>query len=205
MKKLILALAIITCTGNAFAQEQMETLAKPKSGNKIRVGGYGAPTVHFTPFADKFAVMTGGNAGVMLNSKIMLGAGAYALVNDIEAPRTNIDDPTRYWNMWYTGFVAEYTFNSNKLLHWGAGALIGGGMVGKNTRWKPDTENHTWVDESSFFAAEPYANLEINIAKFLRVGVGASYRFIRGSNTPGISDGDMSGPAAHVTIKAGRF
>ncbi|WP_295117239.1 hypothetical protein [uncultured Chitinophaga sp.] len=204
MKKIILGLAMLVLAGNSYGQ-QMETLATPKNGSKIRVGGYGAPTIKFTPFADKFAIMMGGNAGVMLNSKIMLGAGGYALVNDIEAPRVNSSDPTLYWNMWYTGFVAEYTFNSNKLIHWGVGGLIGGGGVMKGVRWKEDHEGDNWIDNSCFFAAEPYANLEINIATFMRVGIGASYRFISGSNTPGITDSDMSGPAAHITLKAGRF
>ncbi|UYQ94285.1 hypothetical protein MKQ68_04160 [Chitinophaga horti] len=205
MKKFILGLAMLAAAGSAIAQEKMETLSTPKNGGKMRVGGYGAPTIHFTPFADKFAIMMGGNAGVMLNSRIMLGAGGYALVNDIESPRVNVDDPTRYWNFWYSGFVAEYTFNSNKLFHWGAGALIGGGAVAKGVRWKPDSDSDRWIDQSGFFAAEPYANVEINVATFLRIGVGASYRFIQGSSTPGISDSDMSGPAAHVTLKAGRF
>lgn len=204
MKKIILGIAMLVLTGSSYAQQQMETLASPKSGGRMRVGGYGAPTVKFTPFADKFGVILGGNAGVMLNSRIMLGAGGYALVNDIEAPRLNASDPTLYWNMWYSGFVAEYTFNSNKLVHWSAGGLIGGGGIMKRERWE-EYEKENWIDKSGFFVAEPHVNLEVNVATFMRIGIGASYRFINGSDTPGISDSDMSGPSAYFTIKAGRF
>ncbi len=140
----------------------------------------------------------------MLNSKLMLGAGAYALVNDIEAPRMNPADPTLYWNMWYTGFVPEYTIKGNKLVHLAVGGLIGGGGVMKNERYKGWDEFES-IGYSGFFVGEPHLNLELNITSFLRLGIGGSYRFVKGSSTDGITDEKLSGPSAHFTIKAGRF
>jgi hypothetical protein len=106
--------------------------------------------------------------------------------------------------MWYTGFVPEYTINSNKLFHVAVGALIGGGGVMKNERYKglDETEN---FDFSGFFVGEPQVNLEMNITSYLRLAIGGSYRFVSGSKTTGITDEKLSGPAAHFTIKAGRF
>ncbi len=200
-KRLLLALAVL-CTVPALAQDQkIESLAR---GGKVRVGGFGAPAIKFTTFDDKMGVLLGGYAGVMLNSKLMLGAGAYALVNNIEAPRTHAADPTLYWNMWYTGFVPEYTIKGNKLIHIAAGALIGGGGVMKSERYK-EWDDHESLDYSSFFVGEPHINLELNITSYLRLGIGGSYRFVKGSNTAGITDEKLSGPSAHFTIKAGRF
>jgi hypothetical protein len=204
MKRLFFITAAMLLSYTGFAQDaQIESLAG--NGNtKIRVGGFGAPTIKFTTFDDQLGVLLGGYAGVMLNSRLMLGAGAYALVNNIEAPRTNAGDPTLYWNMWYTGFVPEYTINSNKLFHVAVGALIGGGGVMKNERYKglDETEN---FDFSGFFVGEPQVNLEMNITSYLRLAIGGSYRFVSGSKTTGITDEKLSGPAAHFTIKAGRF
>lgn len=204
MRKLFFITAAVLLSHFGFAQDpQIESLAG-KGNTKIRVGGFGAPTIKFTTFDDQLGVLLGGYAGVMLNSRMMLGAGAYALVNNIEAPRINVAGPTLYWNMWYTGFVPEYTIQSNKLFHMAVGALIGGGGVMKNERYKgfDETEN---FDESGFFVGEPHVNFEMNITSYLRLAVGGSYRFVSGSSTAGITDSKLSGPAAHFTIKAGRF
>lgn len=201
--KLSLVLFTMLLAQLSFAQDsKIESLAGGKG--KIRVGGFGAPTIKFTTFDDQLGILMGGYAGVMLNSKLMLGAGAYALVNNIEAARTNAADPTLYWNMWYTGFVPEYTIKSNKLFHTAVSALIGGGGVMKNERYKgfEDSEN---LDYSGFFVAEPQVNFEMNITSYLRIAVGGSYRFVSGSSTQGITDDKLSGPAAHFSIKAGRF
>ncbi|MGX5820573.1 hypothetical protein ACWKWU_20415 [Chitinophaga lutea] len=206
MKRFLLCLsvALLLLTGGTFAQ-QIESLAGNKG--KVRVGGYGAPTIKYTTFDKKSALILGGNAGVMLNSQLMLGAGGYALVNNIEAPRTNAGDPTLYWNMWYAGFVPEYTIRSNKLFHLAVGALIGGGGVMKSERYHGGgfDDDYEPQDYSSFFVGEPHVTFEMNITSYLRIGVGGSYRFVQGSSTPGITDDRLSGPAAHFTIKAGRF
>ncbi|WP_423737962.1 hypothetical protein [Chitinophaga caseinilytica] len=199
-KRLLLALAVL-CTTPALAQEKIESLSR---GGKVRVGGFGAPTIKFTTFDDQMGVLLGGYAGVMLNSRLMLGAGAYALVNNIEAPRPDPAGPALYWNMWYTGFVPEYTIKGNKLVHLAVGALVGGGGVMKNERYKSWDEFES-IGYSSFFVGEPHVNLELNITSYLRLGIGGSYRFVRGSGTEGITDEKLSGPSAHFTIKAGRF
>lgn len=200
----LLAVTALLLTCSVQAQEgKIESLA---GKSRIRVGGFGAPTIKYTTFNDKSAILLGGYAGVMLNSRMMLGAGAYALVNNIEAPALSIPgSATQYWNMWYTGFVPEYTINSDKLFHIAVGALIGGGGVYKSERYHGFDENNTEWDYSGFFVGEPHVNFEMNITNYLRIAVGGSYRFVSGSSTAGISDSQLSGPAAHFTLKAGRF
>jgi hypothetical protein len=204
LKTILFITTAVLLSHTGFAQDApIESLAG-RGKTKIRVGGFGAPTVKFTTFDDQLGILLGGYAGVMLNSKLMLGAGAYALVNNIEAPRTNLADPTLYWNMYYTGFVPEYTIKSNKLFHMAVGGLIGGGGVMKNQRFKAGEESENF-DHSGFFVGEPHVNFEMNITSYLRLAIGGSYRFVSGSNTTGITDEKLSGPAAHFTIKAGRF
>lgn len=202
----MLLVSLLLLTGSLAHAQQIESLAGKGKG-KIRVGGFGAPTIKFTTFDDQLGILMGGYAGVMLNSKLMLGAGGYALVNNIEVPsHTSVPTPTLYWNMWYAGFVPEYTIRSNKLFHMAVGALIGGGGVMKSERYKGvDWEDSQSYDYSSFFVGEPHVNFEMNITSYLRVGIGGSYRFARGSNTVGITDEKLSGPSAHFSIKAGKF
>ncbi|SFO56055.1 hypothetical protein SAMN05428949_5756 [Chitinophaga sp. YR627] len=208
MKKILAALLVLAAQ-QTFAQSNQETLfSAKKNGKKTTIGAYGVPAAKFTPIDGKFGLLTGGYGGVLLNGKIMLGAGAYSLVNNVETPTMNTAGYKEYVNLWYTGFVAEYIHNSDKLVHWTAGALLGGGGVGRRdkNRWENDDWDHNSVyDQSGFFVAEPFANLEVNITKFLRLDVGASYRYIAGSSTAGITDGKIGGPSLNIGLKAGKF
>jgi len=214
MKKIVLALLVLITAQQAWAQDaHMETLfTNKKSGNKkVSVGGYGAVVGKLTPMNDKLGVLTGIEGGVLLNHKIMLGAAGYGLANNIAAPHPTIPNERKeYLQFWYTGLMGEYIFNSGKLVHWSAGALLGGGGVGRregkwHDRWDDDNEGDGWYDGSGFFVAEPFVGVEVNLTSFLRVSAGGSYRFVQGSNTPGISDSDLSGPAFKFAIKAGKF
>jgi hypothetical protein len=209
MKKGLLVLLVLIIAQQAWAQTaQTETLFSNKGNKKTKIAAYGAPAAKFTSIDGNFGVLTGGYAGVLFNSKIMLGAGAYSLANNISFPGVNANGNKEYLNLWYTGFVAEYIHNSNKLIHWTAGTLIGGGGVSRREkRYIFDDDDHRNYnhDGSGFFVAEPFANLEVNIIKNLRLDVGASYRFIVGTSTTGITDSKLSNPAVHVGLKAGIF
>jgi len=208
MKKILSALLVLAAQ-QAWAQHATtETLFSSKSGKKTTIGAYGTAAAKFTPIDGKFGLLTGGYGGVLLNGKVMLGAGAYSLVNNVDMPTVNTNGQKEYLNLWYTGLVFEYIHNSDKLIHWTAGTLIGGGAAGRRNKnwWDGDEFDHDHTyDNHGFFVAEPYANVELNITKFLRLDVGASYRYVAGSNTTGITDGKLGGPSINVGIKAGKF
>jgi hypothetical protein len=205
MKKILFVLFVLSAQQTWAQHAKTETLF---SGNgKTTVGGYAAAPAKFTSIDGNLGVLTGGYGGVLLNHKIMLGVGAYSLVNNIGLPPVNPTINKEYLNLWYTGFVAEYTHNSDKLIHWTAGTLLGGGGVSRRDtrRRNDDFDQRNNYDGSGFFVAEPFANLELNITRFLRLDVGASYRYVQGSSTQGITDGKLSNPSVHVSIKAGKF
>lgn len=209
MKKLLFVLLVMA--GIQHARAQTQTLFS-NNGHKTSIGAYGTPSVEFASINGKFAVLTGGYGGVFLNKKIMLGAGAYSLVNNIATDITGTDGKTQYLNYWYTGLVAEYVHNSDKLVHWSVGALVGGGGVSRRERsFFNDNDNNDHFDKyhnydrTGFFTAQPFANIELNVWKHIRFDVGASYRFVNGSHTEGTTDNDLSGPSVHAGIKAGIF
>lgn len=206
MKKIIMALLVLVTAQQAWAQHgSTESLFGSKHTTKI--GAYGAPAVKLTSIDNTFGVLTGGYGGVLLNNKIMLGAGAWSLVNRIDAPRPNVpNDNDMNLGLWYTGFVGEYIHRSDKLVHWSAGALIGGGGVYRDERdrFRGHDDDRSY-DYSGFFVTEPFVQAEMNITSYLRLTLGGTYRLILGSGTPGISDSDLSGPSVMIGIKAGKF
>ncbi len=198
MKHIMLACAILLVAQFTKAQE-IETLAG-HSGSKAPISAYGTPLGRITAIDGKFAVMTGGYGGVLFNKKLMLGAGGYSLAN-----RIGVEGTTDHkWGMWYTGAVAEYVHHSDKLFHWSAGALIGGGGISDRTG--RDKGRDIVHNSGGFFVAEPFVNVELNITSYLRLVAGGSYRQILGTPSGmGISDAKLSAPGFHLGIKAGCF
>ena len=168
---------------------------------KIESGGFGGPVVKFTQVTDEFGVLVGGRGGWIINHTFVIGGGGYGLANEIKAKQIG-PDTLLYLSLGYGGLELEYVHASNKLIHSSIQVLIGAGGVNYTER---DNHSERGREGDTFFVVEPGVNLILNVAKSFRVGVGASYRFISGVNFNGLSNGDLSGPAATLTFKFGKF
>ena len=60
-------------------------------------------------------------------------------------------------------------------------------------------------DYQAFFVVEPGIELEVNVIKLVRFGVGASYRYTTDLDLPGTGKGALRGLNAGFTVKVGRF
>jgi hypothetical protein len=75
-------------------------------------------------------------------------------------------------------------------------------LVGSGETWAkgslPQREDRVFVVEPSLVA-------EANLSRFLRGALGASYRWVSGSNLSGVSNADLRGLTGRLTIRAGWF
>ncbi len=197
MKRLVTFIALLLMMSHTQAQE-IQTLSgrtfKPK-----QFGAYGAGIGTITTVNGDFAVMSGAYGGVFLNKKWLLGAGAKSLANNIR-----LETPDRpHIGFWYTGLVAEYVHNTDKLFHWSAGALVGGGGVSE--REKRGKGKDAVFASSAVVVAEPFVQVEMNITQYLRVFAGGSYRRVFGAGGVNISNEKLSAPGFNLGVKAGLF
>jgi len=203
MKKLMFILLLII--GSViYAQE--ETII---GENEITTGGYGAPVIKFTSINSQFGVLVGARGGWILDHSITLGVGGYGLVNNVEV-NGNSDERSPLLNFGYGGIDLGYIMKWHKLLHASFNFLIGGGAVGERMNFNVfglnlNLPNLGMIKNHNFFIAEPEADFELNIVKFCRIDIGASYRFISGAKQNGLSNTDLSGVSAIMTLKFGRF
>lgn len=58
---------------------------------------------------------------------------------------------------------------------------------------------------TAFFVVEPGLEVEINVTRFFKIGVGASYRFVRESDLTLVSNDDLSGFSGGFSLKFGKF
>jgi hypothetical protein len=57
----------------------------------------------------------------------------------------------------------------------------------------------------TFFVVEPEVAVEANMTNFMRIALGASYRYVTGVQQPGLSTATLSSPAASLAFKFGVF
>jgi len=83
---------------SAIAQEdeEMKTLFKKSSTDKISNGGYGSFNIGYTQVDSKDALQLGGRVAWIANHKFALGLAGYGFVNDIDKKYNDID-PSRYY------------------------------------------------------------------------------------------------------------
>jgi hypothetical protein len=189
-KSLFVLLTVILIPQAAGAQQQ--TLIK----GKIESGFFGAPVVKFSQVKSEFAVFAGGRGGWIINHVFSLGLGGYGLANDIQIEGIGLGFG-RDIEFGYGGLELEYINSSSKVLHFTLYGLLGGGGV-----TLPATVPEL---DDAVFVAEPKANLVLNVASAMRIGVGAGYRWVTGTNSRYYGSGDLSAAMIDLTLFFGKF
>lgn len=200
MKKLIIILFLFTTSIYA----QRETVFEGDIDN----GGFGGPVVKFTQVKGNFGVIVGGYGGWLINHQFLIGGGGYGLANDILADQ-QVTDIFGYTerpklNFGYGGLMLEYYHNPMRLIHFSVSLLVGGGGISYREGFFME---HSSGDNTpdAFFVLEPGISGELNVAKFFKIGLGASYRWASGVNMVGIKNSDLSNFSVNLALKFGKF
>lgn len=198
MKKIITVCMISVCAVYLYAEDE-ETLFK---GN-VTHGGFGGPVVTFSEIYNNTGVMVGGRGGWIINHMITIGGAGYGLVNRIPTIQSVSGGDSLSLGLGYGGFQMGFIMNSWKLTHLSFFILIGAGGA-SHVRW--DADDYDMNDNGdAFFVFEPSIEAVLNITRFFRISAGASYRYTSGLNLEHITDSDISGLAAKITLKFGSF
>lgn len=198
MKKTFTIVLLILFTVCLHAEDE-ETLF---SGN-VTHGGFGGPVVTFSSIKNNTGVLVGGRGGWIINHMITLGGGGYGLVTRIPTIPSIAGDDSLSLAMGYGGFEMGLVMNSWKLTHLSFFILIGGGGV-SHVRWDSDDYDLN-NNGDAFFVLEPSVEAVLNITTFFRISAGASYRYISGLEIQEITDSDLTGLTAKISLKFGSF
>lgn len=168
-------------------------------------GGYGGPVVKFTTMTNEGAVLVGGEGGWIINHSLIIGGAGYGLATVHDAPPALSPPVGRSTlQLGYGGPRLAFVIRPHDVVHVTLATLIGGGGYTILTRYDA-LDDHKTHDSQAFFVLEPEVQVEVNLLKFLRAGVGVSYRYIGTESVPGLATSDLSGPSGSVVIKAGAF
>jgi hypothetical protein len=215
MKKtsLLFLLMALVFTNLAVAQdEKPQTEMRTLFGNndKISHGGYGALLINYSQFDGKDVVLVGAKGGWIINHGITLGIGGYGFANQVSFSDLTISGENNlYLSGGYGGLLIEPIIFPMRPVHISIPILIGGGGAAYVNESYYDSQHQDWnyytVDASPFFVLEPGIEIEFNVVKFMRIGLGGYYRYTSGLNLVETPEHIMDGFSAGLSLKFGKF
>ncbi|MFK5856444.1 MAG: hypothetical protein QM503_09965 [Bacteroidota bacterium] len=175
---------------SAIAQEddEMKTLFKRSSSEKMSNGGYGSFSIGYSQVDSKDALQLGGRVAWIANHRFALGLAGYGFVNTMNKNYSADIDPSNYFLAGgYGGVFFEPIIMPNSPVHVSFPILLGVGGISavEADNWENSShyDNKTqYYDADAFLVFEPGVDVEFNIVKFFRIAVGASYRLTNGVN-----------------------
>jgi hypothetical protein len=181
-------------------EETQHLLSGPKSH-----GGFGSMDARVTRLAGGTALLAGFRAGWLIGHRLSIGAaGWWNATPRVNTAYTLPSGQRAGLGFGYTGLELGWTFRPTSLVHVSAGALLGaGGAYYHELGTRSDRYERTPVD--AFIVAEPTLGVDVNIARFVRLGAVAAYRSTSGAAVGTLGDRSLRGASGGLTLKFGRF
>ena len=213
MKKsfILTALLILTCS-SAFSQDPEFEYYKSREiktllGRNREGGGYCVFTSGYSVIDNKDAVLLGGRFGWLASHSIGIGLGATGFINEYHYEP--LIDKNVFLAGGYGGLYIEPILLPRSPVHLSFPVLFGAGGISYVSK-ESDLNNNMIQDSEAFLLIEPAAELELNLTRFFRLSIGASYRFpsafnVGVSDTPKASAGSLKGVSYTVSLKFGKF
>ena len=187
--------AALTAACSAQAQERTAL-----SSDLSDYGIFAGLDMRFGDIAGEYAGLAGAHAAVRLKENIYLGLRGIGLATDAERLAAAAGAPDAELEFGYGGLLVGYILPLPGALQLTAEALIGAGGV------KLDDDTSEDGDErDEVFVFEPSLGAEIRLASFARIGLGAGYRYVGGTDVAGLRDHDLRGVVGTATLRIGRF
>jgi hypothetical protein len=213
MKKIItLSLLTVLASFSLFSQDpefeyykhnEMQTLL----GHNREGGVYCAFTTGYSQIDNKNALQFGGRFGWLASHSVGIGLGATGFMNEYHY------EPLLNRNVslvgGYGGLYIEPILFPRWPVHLSFPVLFGAGGVSYVSR--ESIENNNFIEDSeAFLLIEPAAEIELNLTRFFRMSIGASYRLptpfavgLTGTRKP--TSGSIEGISYTVSLKFGKF
>ena len=201
---------------NSKSSQEYRTLF---NSDEMTHGGYGAVLLNYSKIDGKDAFLAGMRGMWIINHGIGIGIGGYGFASDLKYENPPGSSPEDY-NLagGYGGLVIEPIIAAKHPVHVSFPVLIGaGGVAYIRNYWKtyphhPDEYTYYTEDASAYFVLEPGVELEFNMVKFFRIGLGAYYRYTSDINLSawnGIDYTDVSPDLKEfsfgLSLKFGKF
>ncbi len=183
-KTIFLAFVGLLMASTTFGQKD-ETLF-----NKLKLTGiWGGTTWNFAQVGESYSTLRGDYGGLEFGKDVFIGYGRTTSVGNFYLDNTSND---RY-RLTYSGLMLGYSPNAHKSLHLQTNLLLGGGNV----------RNLETLANDDFIVVEPFVGVELNIVRWMRIGIGGGYRAVFDNNLPTTNTANLSNAFGEVRFKFG--
>jgi hypothetical protein len=213
MKKLvILSTLFLLLYLTSFSQEPEFDYYKSKEiktllGRNSEGGFYGALTTGYSEINGKHAVLFGGRFGWLSSHVIGVGFGATGFMNEFHYDAA-LDKEVALAGG-YGGVYIEPILFPRFPVHLSFPILFGAGGISYISK-ESDNDNNLVEDSEAFLLIEPAAEIELNLTRFCRLAIGATYRLptsfdigLSGSST--VNAESIKGVSYTISLKFGKF
>ena len=204
MKRTLGTLSFLLICILAFGQEENGMKTMISKGTQIN--GFGSFDMKYTNLIDRPSLIIGAQGGVLLDHHFYVGGAGYGLATNVQF-ESNQDGETYNLKGGYAGVMLGGVIAPSSIVHLYIPVLVGAGSFDVSD---PDYNlggfpREITIESSAFFVIEPGLQLDINIARFFRLGLGGSWRFVEGSEFNLVNNDDLSNWAAEISFRFGRF
>jgi hypothetical protein len=211
-KTFILSALLLLIYSVTFSQDPEFEYYKSKEiktllGRNKAGGGYGAFSLGYSVIDNNQAVLFGGRFGWIASHSLGVGIGATGFINEYHYEP--VLDREVFLAGGYGGLYIEPILLPRFPVHLSFPLLLGAGGISYVSK-ESSLNNNLVEDSEAFLLIEPGAELELNLTRFFRFAVGASYRFptafdvgLAGTSTA--SAESIKGLSYMVTLKFGKF
>lgn len=175
---------VLVCFATLMFGQKQETLFRNGFG---LTGFWGGPKYNFSYFDDDFAYVRGNTFGFEFAKTVLIGWSKTEFRDEVAISGVNQD-----FSMKYSNFMLNVTPGSHKVIHPIIGTQFGRGRL-----------NFDDGNSERVFIFQPSAGVEINVFKFMRVGLEGGYRFVSDVDTFDVDNRDVSSPFAQINLKFG--
>jgi hypothetical protein len=165
-------------------------------------GGYGGLSVLYSRVAGEDGALVGVEGGLLVDHALTIGGAGYGWTRDERGP-ADIDGTPRNLQLGYGGLLLRYSVLTGTPVYGSIGALVGGGAIALDRDTDGDDhEQHTDAVDA-FFVFEPQVSVQVNLVRWMRVGVQGGYRITSGLGHLGYTEGDINALTLGGTVQFG--
>lgn len=177
----------------------------PRNGGH---GGYAGISFGYTEIGGQEAIIMGARGSWIIGHSFGIGMGGYGFLNDpVFDPADNL-----FYNLTggYGGLVLEPIIAGRWPVHLSLPVTLGAGAVARTAYTEDlfssmEPEEAFLVESSLFVVAEPGAELEFNLTRWLRLSAYGSYRFTSNINMLDVPQDALRNWNVGMCIKVGAF
>ena len=199
MKKIFFIIAAVLTLNTVFAQQNDSTNTNDelktifgKSGDKVKVSGFGAFNMDFGSIENNFGLMMGGEGAVLINRSFFIGFYGRGLITMPTYTYTYYNpkfsknmDVSQRAILGHGGLLIGYVFNPTKPIHMGFSARIGAGGIGLVDDYSENHYNsnssyyyHEYPYIAPLFVLSPQVDLEMNLTNWFKFRISAGYQYV---------------------------